>query len=134
MKFVCHADASGNWSNQVKAVTVSKLAITYLSESGLVDSDFGELRAYFDTKTWDVGTDGLIYTDKLWLKEFRAALMTAGFSEAAVNDVEYSEQGMQGVHYVSLDIGRAFIAEVEPFLRFAAGKAPLDIKIELNTN
>lgn len=134
MRFVCHTDASGYWSKQVKAVTVSKLAITYLSESGLVDSDFGELRAYFDTKTWDVGTDGLIYTDKLWLKEFRAALMAAGFSESAVNDVEYSEQGMQGVHYVSLDIERAFIAEVEPFLRFANGKTPLGIKIELNTN
>lgn len=134
MRFVCHTDASGYWSKQVKAVTVSKLAITYLSESGLVDSDFGELRAYFDTKTWDVGTDGLIYTDKLWLKEFRDALKAQGFSDSAVEAVNYSEQGMQGVHYVSMDIDREFIAEVEPFLRFTDGKNPLSIDIELNTN
>lgn len=132
MSFVCRTDGRGYWSKKAAAVTVEKLAITYLNHNGLVDSDFGELRAYFDVKTWDVGSLGLIYTDKRWIKEFRESLIRGGFSELAAAAVDYSEQGMQGVHYVSMDIGREFIAEIDPFLRFADGKSPLDVKVELD--
>ncbi len=70
------------------------------------DKDFGELCVYFDTKTWDVNADGLIYTDRQFQNDLRAFLNTHGLPGA---DVDYSEQGMQGDDYVSLDIGRKFL-------------------------
>ena len=63
----------------------------------------------FSANEWDVETDGLIYTDKLFLQELRAYLQTIGFSEVEANDVSYSEQGMQTNNYVSLDVGAQFI-------------------------
>jgi hypothetical protein len=50
---------------------------------------------------------GLIYTDKLFRQELRAYLQAEGY---AGDDVDYSEQGMQGDNYVSCDVGSAFIA------------------------
>jgi hypothetical protein len=68
---------------------------------------FGELRVYFDTDTWDVNVHGLIYTDRGFLKELREFLNAHGLPGA---DVSYSEQGMQGDDYVSLDAGHKFYA------------------------
>ena len=65
------------------------------------------------------GLDGLIYSDPQWIKEFRLLLKAHGFSYAAAENVDYSEKGMQGVNYVSLDAGRTFIFEcTEPLLKF----------------
>ena len=97
-----HTNGSGYWSNKAKAVAVTKLNVPYVDDEG----DFGELRVYFNTDTWDVDTDGLIYTDKQFMTELRTALTNAGFDG---NDVDYSEQGMQGDNYVSLDVGPKFI-------------------------
>lgn len=92
---------NGLWSNKVKQVKVEGLALAYENDEG----NFGELRVYFDTKSWDVEKDGLIYTDSVFLRELWGALYDAGYS----TDVSYSEQGMQGDDYVSLDVGGAFI-------------------------
>jgi hypothetical protein len=53
--------------------------------------------------------DGLVYNDELWIKNFRAYLVSLGFTKVASKDVDYSEQGMQGDDYISLDIGTKFI-------------------------
>jgi hypothetical protein len=50
----------------------------------------------------------LIYTDKLWLREFKAGLRDTGLSIKATQNVGYSEQGMQGNDYVSMDVGPTF--------------------------
>jgi hypothetical protein len=63
---------------------------------------------YFDTKTWDVTKHGLIYTDRQFKQELNAFLAAQGLCEA-----EYSEQGMQGDNYVSLDVDEEFIAKWE---------------------
>jgi hypothetical protein len=76
---------------------------------GLVD--FGELQVAFDTDSWNPNKVGLIYTDTGWLSGFRKYLQTLGFSLKAVWDVDYSEQGMQGEDYVSLDVGKFFLKE-----------------------
>ena len=101
-----HTDGKGYWSNVAKAVEIEQLRLGYINE----ERDFGELCVQFTADSWDVDTDGLIYTDKLFKAQLRVYLMTLGFTEAEAMDVEYSEQGMQGDNYVSCDVGEAFIA------------------------
>lgn len=95
-------DGNGFWSTAKKEVKVTHIELGYLND----EQDFGELRVYFDTKTWDVRTDGLIYTDDTFLSQLRDELDTAGFDSS---DVSYSEQGMQDYDYVSLDVGKNFL-------------------------
>jgi hypothetical protein len=103
--FTLHTNGRGYWSRTAKAVTVEALDLQYITN----DKDFGELCIHFNTNDWDTATDGLIYTDKLFMAELRAYLQTVGFTEAEANDVSYSEQGMQSDNYVSCDVGLEFI-------------------------
>ena len=95
-------DGMGYWSDQAKEVFVEKMDIAYLND----ENDFGELRVYFDTADWDVREDGLIYTDNLFLDTLKSYMLDMGYD---ASDVSYSEQGMQGDNYVSLDVGPKFI-------------------------
>ena len=104
-----HTAGDGYWSNEAKDVDVAKLDLQYISN----DKDFGELCVHFTTDSWDVNTDGLVYTDTQFLYELRVYLQTIGFTEAEALDVQYSEQGMQGDNYVSLDVGEVFITALE---------------------
>jgi protein associated with RNAse G/E len=97
-----HTDGTGYWSDIAKSVTVTGIYVPYIAE----DAEFGELCVYFNTKTWDVNEHGLIYTDRQFMKELRDMLAQMGLD---ATDVEYSEQGMQGEDYVSLDVGVDFI-------------------------
>jgi hypothetical protein len=99
---ILNTDGSGYWSNVRENVPITGLDLGYVNEDGT----FGELRVYFDTKVWDVNHDGLIYTDKLFLHELKHFLVSL---RLAGDDVGYSEQGMQGDNYVSLDVGYKFI-------------------------
>ena len=91
----------GYWSNTAKAVEIVDMRMGYVSD----EKDFGELCVYFNTADWDVNVDGLIYTDSEFLHELNAFLVEQGLSA-----VSYSEQGMQGDNYVSLDVADEFIA------------------------
>jgi len=91
----------GYWSNTAKTVEITDMQLGYVSDEG----DFGELRVYFNTDTWDVNKDGLIYTDSLFKQELMAFVKEHGL----VVDLCYSEQGMQGDNYVSLDVGKEFL-------------------------
>lgn len=117
-----HTSGSGLWSDTSKAVQVLRVELAYVND----ECDFGELRAYFNTGTWDCNEDGLIYTDEVWINEFRALMRSLGFTRNAVNDITYSEQGMQGDNFVSMDIGEEFLREVEPMYRFTINKQPID--------
>jgi hypothetical protein len=77
------------------------MRISYLDE----EEDFGDLRIRFDN-SWNVRTDGLIYTDKNFLSDLREFLITHGLAGAAV---DYSEQSMQGENDVSCDVGKDFL-------------------------
>ena len=94
---------TGLWSEVVKTVKCTGHSVPYTNE----ENDFGELCVYFDTRTWKTEKHGLIYTDKLFLTELRKYLTSIGFCG---DDVGYSEQGMQGDDYVSLDVGGEFLA------------------------
>ena len=97
-----NTNGNGYWSNTKTAVEVTRLQLAYTND----ELDFGELRVYFNTKTWDVNTLGLIYTDKQFMRELKELLVQKGFD---TSDVSYSEQGMQGDTYVSCDVGQCFI-------------------------
>jgi hypothetical protein len=108
-------DGRGYWSKQVKTVGINRVRLAYVSDEG----DFGELRAYFDPREWNVDTDGLIYTDMMWKHSFLTCMENVlGFSPDATLDVSYSEQGMQGHNYVSMDVGPQFLLECNALYRF----------------
>lgn len=92
----------GYWSRKQTAVEITHLQLAYTND----ELDFGELRVYFNTATWDVNKLGLIYTDSLFLEDLCLMLDNLGFD---ASDVSYSEQGMQGDNYVSCDVGERFI-------------------------
>ena len=119
---VCNTGGNGYWSTKEFPVYITQLEIAYLDETNLLDSTFGELRVYFDPNYWKTDNDGLIYTDAKWIKNFHRLLVDNGFSEKAVDEVEYSEQGMQGPTWVSLDIGQTFLRECDPFINFVTSK------------
>jgi hypothetical protein len=52
------------------------------------------------------------------MSNFREWMYTLGFSDAALDDIDYSEQGMQGDNYVSMDVGSDFIRECDALYRF----------------
>lgn len=105
---ILNTDGRGLWSSKSKPVVITNLS---LSISTIEDDDnrklFGELCVYFDTASWDPDTDGLIYTDGQFIDELNNFLKSQGFSE----EVYYSEQGMQGDDYVSLDADHKFCEE-----------------------
>ena len=100
---VLRTAGNGYWSNKAKAVGIEGFVLNYINE----EKDFGELCVFFNTATWNVNKDGLIYTDSLFKKQLCKWLTELGYNS---KDVSYSEQGMQGDNYVSLDVGDAFIA------------------------
>ena len=104
-----NTNGTGYWSKLAKAVEVTQLRLQYCNP----EKDFGELCVHFSPTSWNVSTDGLVYTDKLFLAELRGYLVTLGFTTAEAVDVNYSEQGMQTEEYVSCDVGAKFLAGLE---------------------
>ena len=102
VKATLNTNGNGYWSRKQAAVEITHLQLAYIND----ELDFGELRVYFNTKTWDVNTDGLIYTDKQFMRELKELLTAKGFD---TSDLSYSEQGMQGDAFVSCDVGECFI-------------------------
>jgi hypothetical protein len=84
----------GLWSSRSAIVEVTKLTIKW--EGGSVV----EINASFDPNTWNVEHYGLIYTDKMFLEGIRRKI-----SDLCGNNttMDYTEQGMQGEDYVSLE-------------------------------
>ena len=97
-----NTNGKGYWSRKATAVEITGLQLAYTND----ELSFGELRVFFNTKTWDVNKDGLIYTDKQFMRELKELLVQKGFD---TSDLSYSEQGMQGDTYVSCDVGERFI-------------------------
>jgi len=101
MQTVFNTCGDGYWSTVAKAVRIVDMRLGYVND----ERDFGELCVYFNTDDWDVDKDGLIYTDSAFINDLRDFLITQELSD----DCDYSEQGMQGDNYVSLDVGEGFI-------------------------
>jgi hypothetical protein len=96
---------NGLWSGEKKDVRIVDIVLEKGTQWEGERSINGELRVYFDTKTWDTYEDGLIYTDRKFERQLRRFLNAHSLPG---KDVSYSEQGMQGDDYVSLDAGTKF--------------------------
>lgn len=107
VNFILSTAGDGLWSGVSKKVRCVRIDADSMVMDG--NREFGELRVYFDTKTWNVRKDGLIYTDKTFIAELKAALNDLGFEPEEVDDIYYSEQGMQGEDYVSFDVCEVFL-------------------------
>jgi hypothetical protein len=94
----------GLWGKRKQDIKVTKIVAKMFDP----EEDFGELRVYFSKRSWSTEKDGLIYTDPLFLRQLHAFLRTLGLRATDVS-VDYSEQGMQGDDYVSLDFNKLFI-------------------------
>ena len=117
-KMALHTDGSGYWSQAKQAVTISELSLNYFS----LEDDVGELIAHFPKSSWDTNKNGLIYTDDLWIKEFRDELCKSyGISREEAEDIRYSEQGMQGNDYVSMDVGEVFLGSESDLIKNLMG-------------
>jgi hypothetical protein len=101
--FTLRTGGNGYWSNRVANVRITAIVLCYVNE----DEQFGSVNAGFDTDTWNVETDGLVYTDKTFIEAFRVILIEMGLD---TSDLSYSEQGMQDVNFINFDVGSAFIA------------------------
>jgi len=99
-----HTNGNGLWSSKARAVRITELRVIDFSYDG---EAYGELRVRFDKNDWDCEHDGDIYTDPLFKKELKEWLTANGFDAKGVG---YSEYGMQGNSYVSLDVGPEFMA------------------------
>ena len=100
-------DGSGLWSDTQKKILVQKFVIDGWKEKGEYQG-IPELRVYFDTQDWDISKDGLIYTDDLFHKQLVEYFSTLGVA----GEIDYSEQGMQGDDYVSLDCEYKVLDEI----------------------
>ena len=97
-----NTDGSGYWSTAIREVTLTKAVLSYIDE----EEGIGELQVYFDTGTWLRHDDGLIYTDNGFLRELQEKLASLGFKSRGI---DYSEAGMQGNDFVSLDVYKDFM-------------------------
>ena len=107
-KIIFETSGDGYWSNSQRPVLIRDMRIGPFIDDDFDagDSpDYGELCVYFEVQTWDVRKHGLIYTDRLFIKQLQEFLTAHGLPG---DDVCYSEQGMQGDDYVSLDAGTEF--------------------------
>lgn len=65
MKVFFHTNGKGFWSSAIRRVRITDMKLNTINDQT------GFLRVYFDPKTWDVGQDGLIYTDTAFIKQLR---------------------------------------------------------------
>lgn len=93
--FNCNTDGSSLWSNRVTSVRCIGIETNYVND----EKNYSEVVVYFRPDTWNCAEDGLIYTDRGFLSDLKKNLKTLGIP----TDFSYSEQGMQGSDYVSLD-------------------------------
>ena len=103
VQWTLHTNGGGYWSDVAKPVKVDRLTMFV---STVKDGDYygdGDLGVHYDEATWDNATDGLIYTDKLFMDELRTCLAFEIGDGTVADTVEYSEQGMQDDGRVSCD-------------------------------
>lgn len=95
------------WSlAQEVSVRVCTLEMKYSS-----GNNWGSFDVTFTNDTWDVSTMGLIYGDSRFLRGLKNRLIDLGFSLDAVEDLTYSEVGLQSDNSVNLDGGSKFLQE-----------------------
>lgn len=115
---IASTDGKGNWSAAKKTVHfILEVPYAFSADGKRL---YGSMNAYFLPEEWNTEKDGLIYTDKTFLKGVQDALRRKGFKHAG--DLHYSEQGMQGGvgfnrsrgggNFVNFDVGSDLAREL----------------------
>lgn len=89
----------GLWSNKKKKVEIYSIDFETQCRFG---QRIRSINVRFNKKTWSVRRDGLIYSDKGFLEGVRQELQNM-FPESDWSRLEYTEQGMQGKDFVSME-------------------------------
>ena len=89
---IIQTDGKGLWSKARRALSIDKVEIIH---GGAF------IKAYWAKGHWDTSRHGLIYTDERALAGLRAGL--AEFVDN-IETLRYTEQGMQGDDFISLQI------------------------------
>ena len=93
----------GYWSDVKKDVLIDSVEVTIYWDEEWMSDDFCIYFKEGDGENdWDTNKEGLIYSDNVFIEEFKEYLATILPIEVA-HDITYSEQGMQGDNYVSCD-------------------------------
>jgi len=117
---LCQTNGDGYWSGTNRTVATTKVEI----EVGEIEFSLHRgtvflpvhIKAFFPKRSWDTDKHGLIYTDSLWLKDFRKQFAKQFPSLAwAANKIDYTEQGMQGDNYVSLEFALKSLPAMRKF-------------------
>jgi len=110
----------GLWSSRIADVKINSIQVDVDDEDE--DCRWCYVNVYFDQSTWNdstnqrqgplinrsVGGDGLIYTDRTWLRNLRKWFISQGMTKYAASLLDYTEQGMQDEGMVSLEAGLGF--------------------------
>jgi hypothetical protein len=117
---LCQTKGDGYWSATNRTVATSKIemevgeaSVSLWSYSVYLEIHF---RAFFPKRSWDTDKYGLIYTDSLWIKDFREQFKTRFPAMAwMASKINYTEQGMQGDNYVSLVVHLDSMGQIKRF-------------------
>lgn len=102
VSFIASTHGKGHWTDKAEPVEIIQIYLNHFTEGSQMH---GELHAIFNKRFWNTAEKGLIYTDETWMKEFNEHLAHRGGTP-----VHYSEQGMQGENYVSMDVNHEFLS------------------------
>jgi len=117
---ICETKGDGLWSPATRAVATTKIEM----EVGEIDACLYRctiflsvhIKVYFPKRSWDTDKHGLIYTDSLWIKDFRKQFAKQFPSLAwMAGKIDYTEQGMQGDNYVSLSVHMDSLSAMRKF-------------------
>jgi hypothetical protein len=107
---IVKTSGDGLWgeSNKPKEVKISK--IEWETNNLGEDDTETSVRIYFTKKSWDTNKDGLIYTDRGFIKEVKELFVSMQKEgklpmKLPFADIGYSEQGMQGYNYIHTVLG-----------------------------
>jgi len=101
LKLKLHVEGTGcwtSWSGDVTGTLKFKVTEPSVGPSGTKYEGFAEGRFYLDDWNNELG---MIYTDPEFMNQLQNSLTGLGFINS--QDIDYSEAGMQGEDYVSMD-------------------------------
>jgi hypothetical protein len=93
--FQCRVGGDGLWSDKETIVDITAILPDTVRDKYITFMVFFE--------NWNVDEDGLIYTDKTFKEDFRNHLIYLGLNPEVAARISYTEQGMQGDDYVSME-------------------------------
>lgn len=94
---------TGLWTSEKKLVEIEQLGYRVIEGYGKDNTFYLMLNVFFNTRRWNIERHGLIYTDPRWLRHFNSELRRVFPKTLGKIRFDYTEQGMQGNNYVSLE-------------------------------